>query len=93
MARTVRDAPDDHPAERHSCWPPGNQTGIECAAPQHAITSGIRSAWTTLTSTPACLVQVPAADAVAGLRPKILLNLGITLEAEGRLQEACDSYR
>ena len=37
--------------------------------------------------------QVPAREAVAGLRPKILLNMGITLEAEGRLPDACDRYR
>ena len=37
--------------------------------------------------------QVTARESVAGLRPKILLNMGISLEAEGRLQDACDSYR
>ena len=37
--------------------------------------------------------QVPAREAVPGLRPKVLLNMGIALEAEGRLQDACKSYR
>lgn len=37
--------------------------------------------------------QVLPAEAGDSLRPKILLNLGISLEAEGCLQQACDSYR
>lgn len=32
-------------------------------------------------------------DGVECLRPKILLNLGITLELEDCLPQACDSYR
>ena len=36
---------------------------------------------------------MPAHEAVPGLRPKVLLNMGIALEAEGRLQDACGSYR
>ena len=36
---------------------------------------------------------MPAAEAGGFLRPKILLNLGITLEAAGNLQQACKSYR
>ena len=39
------------------------------------------------------LLQVSAEVAVESLFPKIWLNLGICLEAEGCLDKACDSYR